>query len=119
MRRALLSLAALSLVAAPSPSAARSAKRVSCAKVSYETNGGYYVYKSSKIRATRVRCATARRVARVKPGSVSGTGSAARRFKSGKFTCRGNARKDAKGRERVAFRCTRSRSTIWFTWAPQ
>lgn len=119
MRRVLRSLAALSLFAAPSSSAARSAKRVSCAKVSYETNGGYYDYVSSKIRGTRVHCATARRVAHVKPERVSGTGAAPRRFTSSKFACKGTARKDAKGRKRVAFRCTRGRSTIWFTWAPQ
>lgn len=119
MRRFLLGLAALSLLAAPAPATARTAKRVSCAKVNYQTGGGYYVYVSSKIRGTRVRCATARRVARVKPASVSGTGTATRKFKSGKFACKGKARKDAKGRERVAFRCKRGRSTISFTWARQ
>lgn len=107
----LLAVAGALLVAA-APAPARTAHRIRCAPLSYETGGGYYDFRSSRIRATRVGCRVARRVARVNPDKVAGYGSRTPRFRSRGYLCRGrrvNART-------VDFRCARGTTRITFTW---
>jgi hypothetical protein len=114
MRSVLAAVAALATVAAAAAPAATSATRhpVRCKNVSYDSDAGYYVYASTRIRALRVRCSLARRVARVNPSNVAGKGSEPRRFRSNGFVCRGRR----SSTRVVPFRCTRRTSTITFTW---
>jgi hypothetical protein len=115
MRSVLAAVAALATVAAAAAApAATSATRhsVRCKNVNYDSDAGYYVYASTRIRALRVRCSLARRVARVNPSNVAGKGSEPRRFRSNGFVCRGRR----SSTRVVPFRCTRRTSTITFTW---
>jgi hypothetical protein len=119
MRRMPLALAILSVIAIPASAPAKPAEVVHCTKVSYGTNSGYNQYVSSNVRGRRASCAVARKVAHVDPAKITGTGSETRKVSSHKFACRGKAHTDSAGRETVAFRCTRGKATVWFTWAPQ
>lgn len=110
----LLPIAVAGTVALPAAQAAREqpGPRI-CADVSYEAGGGYYVYRSSRITALRVRCPAAKRLARVDAGEV--TGSEERpRYRALGFACQGTR----KSTRTVAFRCTRERddAVVAFRW---
>jgi hypothetical protein len=113
-RRGLIVAALSCTFFVPAPA---SAKPRRCASVIYEAGGGYYVYEATKIRARHVKCSLARKVARVPPQSIAGSGSEPRRFRRKGFVCRG--RRESGGA--VPFRCEREkgRGTISFTWTPQ
>lgn len=110
MRTAVAALATAGLIAAPPAPAAQPAG-VRCRNVSYDRDAGYYVYRSTMIRAVRVRCALARRVARVNATRVRGA-RARRTYSYEGFFCRGRRL----AARTVAFRCTRERSVITFHW---
>jgi len=115
MRTVIAGAAAVAVLALPAvpAGAAKHPQPVRCKNVNYEAADGYGVYSSTVIRATRVRCSLARRVAHVDPSAVAGRGDAPRRFRSHGFVCRGH-RTSART---VPFRCTRSTpGTITFTW---
>lgn len=101
------------LAPAAVPAGAAKSKPVRCKNVNYGDANGYAFFSSTKIRASRVSCALARRVARVDPEKVAGRGSEPRRFRSRGFVCRGRR----SSTRVVPFRCTRSSAgTITFTW---
>ena len=96
------------------PSAAPAAKKPrTCADVKYEAGGGYYIYRSSKITALGARCPTAKRLARVDAGKVTGSDNRPR-YRAFGFACRGKR----KSLRTVAFRCTRERdgAVVTFSW---
>ena len=84
-----------------------------CADVSYELGGGYYIYRSAKITALGARCPAAKRLAKVSPGKVNGSESRPR-YRAYGFACRGKRRST----RTVAFRCTRSKdgAVVTFDW---
>lgn len=109
---AVLAGAALALPAA-APAAKDEPKPRTCADVKYETGGGYYIYRSSRITALGARCPAAKRLARVNPGAVTGTDEKPR-YRAHGFACRGK-RKSART---VAFRCAREQdgAVVTFSW---
>lgn len=111
MRTAAAALALVGLLAAAPSAPAASPAGVRCRSVGYERDAGYYVYASTHIRALRVRCALARRVARVDPTRVRGSRTR-RTYGVGGFFCRGRRLTT----RTVAFRCTRERSVVTFRW---
>ena len=112
---ALLAVLAGTTLALPSvaPAARKEPKLRSCADVSYEAGGGYYIYRSAKITALGARCPAAKRLARVDAGEVAGT-AAKPRYAARGFRCRGTR----KSTRTVAFRCVRARgkAVVTFSW---
>ena len=110
MRRAgIIAAALVALVALPGVSAGRTSSVRKCARVEYESGNGYYFYVSTRIRAVRTACSTARRVARVAPSN------GARRYRRAGFTCRGRRKSQAT----VSFTCTRANRRVTFAWTTQ
>ena len=110
-------LAVLAGAALALPAAAQGAKNEpkprTCADVKYETGGGYYIYRSSRITALGARCPAAKRLARVNPGEVTGT-DARPRYRAYAFACKGRR----KSTRTVAFRCVREQdgAVVTFSW---
>ena len=104
---------AVAAAVAPGTTAARSrtVHYRHCAGVSYQTGGGYYFYSSKKVRTHGVPCRLARKIARVHPEDVIGSGSEPRRFRRYGFVCRGR-----KSGRTVPFTCTRKRARVKFSW---
>jgi|SRR4051794_27737664 hypothetical protein len=94
--------------------AAKPVKYRHCASVSYEAGGGYYFYASKKLRARGLPCRVARKIARVHPEDVAGSGREPRRFRRFGFVCRGRKQ----GRT-VPFTCTKKRARLTFSWTEQ
>src|SRR5690349_4918156 len=112
--KALIALT-ISLAVAVAPGApARTTKYRNCAAVSYETGGGYYFYKSKRVRAHGVQCRLARKIARVHPEDVIGKGKEPRRFRRYGFVCRGRQ----SGRT-VPFTCKSGTKRVKFRWTQQ
>src|SRR3954447_6549061 len=104
-----LTLSTAAVVAPAAPAKAPAYKH--CASVSYETGGGYYFYSSTKVRAKGMPGRLARKIARVHPEDVIGTGREPRRFRRYGFVCRGRQ----SGRT-VPFTCTKKRARVTFSW---
>lgn len=110
MRRAGIIAAALVALVAPLGEVAGKTSSVrKCARVEYQSGNGYYFYVSTRIRAVRVRCATARKVARVAPSN------GARRYRRARFACTGRRT----SRATVSFTCRRQRARVTFAWTTQ
>ena len=108
---ALLALA-LGTAAVMAPGApAKAPAATHCAGLSYETGGGYYFYSSRKLRARGLPCRLARKIARVQPEDVVGSGREPRRFRRYGFVCRGRR----SGRT-VPFTCTKRGARLTFSW---
>jgi hypothetical protein len=105
MRSAVVTVMIAALTLAPATVAA--AKPRKCASTEYARESGYLLYKSTNVRATKVKCSRARRLARPKPADAK-----TRDFRADGFRCRGTRESNRS----IAFACKRKKMRVTFLW---